>query len=281
MTSDLIDAHVHVWDPGLHDYGWLAGTNEERPLLPSDHRRSGAVSGAVFVQAADGPTDPIVEARWAAGLDWPELLGIVAAADLGAPVERIAVQLDELSRIPRVVGVRHLLQDLPVAAFPALVPGLQMLAESGLAFDACIRHEQLPALVALVDAVPDLRVVLDHCAKPPIDDGVGSEVGLAWAAGVRELAARPNAAVKLSGLAPESSDRDAFERNVGGFLAHVLDVFGPERCLFGSDWPVSERFGVGEGVVAWHDRVRAVVPTEHWPAVAATSARRWYRLRSR
>src|SRR5450756_2330688 len=143
-------------------------------MLPAAYRREGgAASGAIFVQAADDTSDPIAEVRWVDGLEWPGLRGIVARVDLAAGSGGVVDQLDALVRAGRVVGVRHLLQDLPTTVFPEFTAGLQAAAARGLAFDACIRHKQLPALTALVDATPDLIVVLDHLGKPPVDEGAG------------------------------------------------------------------------------------------------------------
>lgn len=274
---ELIDSHVHVWDPDVLSYEWLVGTDVNRPMLPAAYRREGvAVSGAIFVEAADDLNDPLIEARWVAGLQWPELRAIVARADLAAQPVRVAAQLEALATVPLVVGVRHLLQDLPTRDFHSISDGLRELAARGGTFDACIRHAQLPALMALLRPVPGLTVVLDHVGKPPIDDGIDSTAGSAWAKSLAALAARPGTFVKLSGIAAESRDRDAFERHVDAFLAHALDVFGPDRSMIASDWPVSAKFGVGGLFSEWVDRVRALVPPEAWPMVSAGAAERAY-----
>lgn len=230
----LIDSHVHVWDPAVNDYAWLSG-ELARPYLPEEYRAGAPqTTGVIFVEAAAG--DYLGEARWVASLNWPELLGIVAQAplELGAAV---ADQLEQLGASDRVVGVRRQLQDERVAFFehPGLLAGLDALAASGLPFDACVRHEQLPALTALLVQVPELPVVLDHLAKPPValgDDGT-------WARNLRALAALPQVRAKLSGLAPEGSGDRAVREQAKDWLLTALDAFGPERCMVGSDWPVS------------------------------------------
>lgn len=273
----LIDAHVHVWDPAVLGYDWLDGTPVDRPMLPAEYDRGeGAADAAVFVQAADGSTDPVAEARWVAGLDWPELRAIVAAADLAAPLARIQDQLDALAAIPLVAGVRHLLQDTPAARFGTVADGLRALEAAGGSFDACIRHHQLPALIDLLRATPELTVVLDHVGKPAVDEGIDSPAGRAWAAALADLAARPNTFVKLSGMTAESADAAAFDRYADAFLAHALDVFGPERSMIASDWPVSAVFGVGGRFPDWVARVRRVVPDGGWDDVASGAAQRAY-----
>lgn len=273
----MIDAHVHVWDPDILNYDWLVGTPADRQMLPAAYRREGgAASGAIFVQAADDTSDPIAEVRWVDGLEWPGLRGIVARVDLAAGSGGVVDQLDALVRAGRVVGVRHLLQDLPTTVFPEFTAGLQAAAARGLAFDACIRHKQLPALTALVDATPDLIVVLDHLGKPPVDEGLGSAAGAAWEQAIATLAARPHTFVKLSGMTAESRDRDTFERNADAFLSHALAVFGPDRAMIASDWPVSAVFGVGGTFSDWIMRVRTLVRDADWPMVSVGAARRAY-----
>ncbi|WP_431795720.1 amidohydrolase family protein [Microbacterium enclense] len=271
----MIDAHVHLWDPEVLTYEWLEGSELRRPMLPAEYDRGGvAVDGAVFVQAADGPSDPVDEARWVDGLDWPELLAIVADADLGSSA--VDQHLAALAGIPRVTGVRHLLQDLAVDTFPALAPGLPALAARGGTFDACLRHAQLPALIELLREVPDLTVVVDHVAKPPMSEGIDSVAGAAWARSLALLAERPRTFVKLSGFTGEARDTTEVERHAPAFLAHAVEVFGPERSMIASDWPVSSYFGSGGSFADWVELVRGVVPAEGWGEVAEGTARRAY-----
>ena len=273
----LVDAHVHVWDTRVGSYAWLEGTAVNRPMLPAEYSHGGTpTTGAIFVQAADDGSDPVAEARWVSGLDWPELVGIVAAADLGRPSADVAAQLDDLAAIGKVVGVRHLLQDTPADRFSTIAEGLRIVASRGLTFDACVRHGQLRALTALLESAPDLTVVLDHLGKPPVDEGMASLTGSAWASALRDLAARPRTYVKLSGLTAESQDPDAFNRHVDAFLEHALNAFGPERAMIASDWPVSTSFGVGGSFAEWVARVRRIVPESAWPAVSTQTALRAY-----
>lgn len=271
----MIDAHVHLWDPEVLTYQWLEGSELQRPMLPAEFDRGGVgVEGAVFVQAADGPSDSVVEARWVDGLDWPELLAIVADADLGAGA--VDQHLEALAAIPRVAGVRHLLQDLAVDTFPTLAPGLAALAARGGTFDACLRHAQLPALIELLREAPELTVVVDHVAKPPMGEGIDSAAGAAWARSLTLLAERPRTFVKLSGLTGEARDTTEVERNAPAFLAHAVEVFGPERSMIASDWPVSSYFGVGGSFADWVEMVRDVVSPGGWDEVAEGAARRAY-----
>ncbi len=273
----MIDAHVHLWDPEVLTYDWLAGSDLLRPMLPATYDRGGiGVHGAVFVQCADGPSDSVSEARWVDGLGWPDLLAIVANADLGAPQGVVDDQLAALATVPRVSGVRHLLQDVPTAAFRTLEPGLAALAARRGTFDACIRHAQLPALISLLARSPELTVVVDHLAKPPLGDGMNSVAGAAWARSLAVLAERPRTFIKLSGLTGDAHDTAQVERHAPAFLAHAVAVFGPERSMIASDWPVSTHFGAGGSFADWVDLVRAAVPVEGWGEVCDGTARRAY-----
>jgi L-fuconolactonase len=271
----LIDSHVHVWDPRRLPYSWLTGTELDRPVLPREvDRAGGGTTGMIFVQAAD--SDALDEARWIDESEWPELIAIVAGANLALAASAVSDHLSALASIPRVVGVRHLLQDTPVEDFPSVIDGLRVLEAHGGRFDACIRHAQLPALIELLAAVPNLTVILDHLGKPPVDEGIGSTAGRAWARDIRSLAERPNTFVKLSGMTAESADPAAFAREADGWIEHALAAFGPERAMIGSDWPVSATFGIGGRFEDWAGRVRRVVGDTDWPAVAAETARRAY-----
>lgn len=277
MTTGLIDAHVHVWDPSRHAYSWLAGTPLNRGMLPADvDRAGGAVTGMVFVQAGAARIDALAEARWAHDLDWPELKAIVADADLRAAPAALGSHLHALTALPHVVGVRHLLQDDPIESFDGLLGGLLLLGERGLSFDACVRHPQLDALAELLERAPNVVVVLDHLGKPPVDAGIESPEGRRWSTALDRLAQRPGTFVKLSGLTAESSNPVAFERNADAFLAHAFSAFGPQRAMIGSDWPVSATFGVGGRFADWIARVRGVVGELDWPEVAERTARRAY-----
>jgi L-fuconolactonase len=271
----FVDSHVHVWDPDRLAYAWLSETELDHPMLPADvDRAEPGSTEMIFVQASDG--DPLAEARWVDSLPWPELIAIVAGADLTQEPEDVEAHLAALAEIPRVVGVRHLLQDTVVTDFSTVRDGLRVLMHHGGTFDACIRHFQLPALIDLLDAVPELTVVLDHLGKPPVDDGIDSPDGRRWSEQIGILAARPRTFVKLSGLAPESSDAAAFGAHVDAFIDRGLEAFGAQRAMIGSDWPVSANFGVGGTFAAWSARVERLVGTADWPAVSRTTARSAY-----
>ncbi|WP_221584598.1 amidohydrolase [Microbacterium sp. G2-8] len=269
----VLDAHAHVWDPRAIPVDWIAGTALDGPRLPDQ------LDGAdewIFVEA-DVRATPQEEVAWVEQLDWPGLVGIVA--DVALDAEDVRDTIVDLVRRPLVRGARHLLQGLPGEAIDtrAMRRGLAELADAGLAFDACVRWTQLDALTALARAVPDARIVLDHCGKPPVERGIVSGGGRAWREALRRLAELPHVSVKLSGLRSEAETAAAFDAHAPDFLAETLAVFGPDRCLYASDWPVSTGADIDLTTHAWVDIVRAQSGSA-WSRVARANAREIYAL---
>lgn len=276
----IVDAHVHVWDPRRLDYAWLQGAHElNRPMLPGDLDRDDDLGGVVFVEADCRPDQALDEVRWVFGLQWPRLRGVVAAADLRS--RSLEEHLDNLSEVGGVVGVRHLLQaesSSSWASDDALLDGLRMVAARGWTFDACVRWTQLDHLALLLEAVPDLSVVVDHLGKPPVDEGADSSAGGAWSDALAQVAARERTFVKLSGLAAEASSAAVLARHADRFLLRGLEMFGAERSMLGSDWPVSARLGAASSPGTWRERVRTIATGSAWDAVASHTAERFYGL---
>lgn len=280
----VVDGHLHLWDPATLSYEWLTG-----PLL----RRFGpdelsvALQGApdadcafVFVQAECAPEQSIAEVDWVASLvPRVPVRGVVARAPLEDPAATDQ-HLEAFAARPLVVGVRRLLQSEPegFCLRPGFLRSAQAVAAAGLTFDACVRWEQLPDVVALADALPDLEIVLDHLGKPDVGTREVADPadGTPWAESLRDLAARLNVVCKLSGLPAESAG-EWTDAQLHPFLDVALDAFGPDRLLFGSDWPVSAPYGRWlETVSSWlADRVGQ----HHQRAVLAGNAERVYRLR--
>jgi len=244
-----IDSHLHLWDPGLLDYAWLDGPLRARFAAEelTDAGVGGASPGeavfvqAVFVQAECAEEQFLDEARWvAAGAARTGVRGIVAGARLDRGPQT-SDHLAALDALPLIVGVRHLLQGEPDghAATPAFVEGAARVAARGWAFDACVRAHQLPDVAALAAELPELRIVLDHLGKPAIGTAAAPAAPEArWVRDLRALAAHPNTFCKLSGLPAEAGGAwDADQ--VVPFLDAAADAFGPDRLMWGSDWPVS------------------------------------------
>jgi L-fuconolactonase len=252
----VIDAHLHLWRRARGDYGWL--TPDMGPLWrdveAADAAKELAAHGvelALLVQAAPTPeeTDHLLAiaqtAPWAAGVvGWEDL----EAAD--AP-DRIAARAHTE---PLLRGLRPMIQDLPDSDWmlrASLAPGLSAMAQAGLTFDALVMAHHLPRLRRFVALYPELTIVVDHAAKPRV-----REAGLAdWKAEIAGVAAESAAFCKLSGLATEiGPDWQASE--IAPVLDHLLATFGPERLIWGSDWPVLLLAGSYGG---WLSAARALI----------------------
>jgi L-fucono-1,5-lactonase len=238
----VVDAHHHVWDLAAHAQPWL----DEPALAPI--RRSFALADLAPAAGAAGVTASVVVETADIPGETEELLALADREPfVGAVVGWVdltsAAVEDQLGRLLDrpdgrwLRGIRHQVQAEPDARWlerPDVRRGLRAVAAAGLAFDLLIRPWQLPAAVATVRAVPELRYVLDHCAKPEIAAGVSPS----WASDVRELAAAGDVSCKLSGLVTEAEWAGWRVDDLRPVADVVLDAFGPDRVMFGSDWPV-------------------------------------------
>ena len=272
----ILDSHVHVWDPEQIPHPWLEEAEPlNRAFLPANIDTAGGRIGEwIFVETDAIPAFARAEADWAASLDWPGLVGIVAHVEMARG--DIEAQLDELQGARLLVGVRPSLQNGPadVISSEEFAADLREIASRGLTFDACVRWHQLDALVSAAKAAPEARIVLDHLGKPPVLEGLDSAQGHAWRRGIEALAALPNVFVKCSGVPAEAGD--AFDEVAGIFDRVALDAFGAQRAMFGSDWPVSGEVGFGLPVARAVDALRAVVSDAEWAWLAGETARAFY-----
>lgn len=256
-----IDSHLHLWDPEHLDYAWLDGPLQAR--FVADDLADAGISGvspgeAVFVQAECAQEQFLDEVRWvAAHAARTGVRGIVAGARLDRG-SQTSDHLTALDGLPLIVGVRHLLQGEPdgYATSPAFLEGAALVAARGWAFDACVRARQLPNVAALAAALPDLRIVLDHLGKPEVGTTAAPVTPAArWVRDLHALAACPNTFCKLSGLPAEAGGAwDADQ--VTPFLDAAADAFGPDRLMWGSDWPVSALATTGSGGVVYRPQER-------------------------
>jgi len=236
----VIDSHVHLWDPAALDYAWLTGSPAlNKAFLPPDLPHTPAnTRAAVFVQADCRAEQAVKEVDWVASLsaDWPQLAAIVAYAPISRG-DKVAADLGPLLQRPLVRGVRELFQDQDPSFIldTSTLAGARQVAAAGLRFDACIRFPQLPALAEFADRVPERVIVLDHMGKPPVASGDLA----AWSNGLRGLARRPNVVVKISGAGAEADPDRPLAPQALPFIAETLQLFGAERSMIGSDWPVS------------------------------------------
>lgn len=272
MTLDahrrVIDAHLHVWDTSEVPIGWLEAAGlPPRAAIPTEDP---ADRRYILVEA--DAEDPQQEAEWLISRAQAEsqVHGVVVSVRLEEA--GVAQRLEELIREPAVVGVRRLLQDRGLYEDPGLLSGLRELARQGLPFDACVRANELGQLSVLLEQIPELTVVLDHMGKPPVQGSAQEQEQ--WRTEMRRLAKFPQVHCKLSGLPAECRDQEQLETHAGEIIGYVYELFGPKRCMVGSDRPVSSSQD------DWCQRVLAAVPEEHHDAVGHQNAARIYRRRA-
>lgn len=237
----MIDAHFHCWQLDRGDYGWLtpALTNIYRDVAVTDwarHALRHGIAGGLLVQAA--PTEAETHFLLAHADAHPQVLGVVGWVDMLAL--DAAARIEELARHPKLKGLRPMLHDIADPDWilqPELRSALQAMVDHGLVFDALVRPEHLPRILTLIEQHPRLRVVIDHGAKPSLKEPVSD-----WENGLRSIAGASQArqvVCKLSGLwteLPVGSDSEALT----AWCEVLLSVWGPQRLLWGSDWPVLE-----------------------------------------
>jgi L-fuconolactonase len=278
----IVDAHVHLYDPGVIAYGWMRG----KPVLDRPHlmaqldaeRGACEIEALVWIEVAADPDQYLQEAAYVEGLARADarIRGLVAHAPLesGAAVRP---DLEKLAAHERIRGIRRLVQDEADDAFclrPDFVEGVRLLAEFDLSFAIGVRHHQLGSAVELVRRCPDVRFVLDHCGKP----GIRDELMEPWRTHITALAALPNVWCKISGLITEADPQGWTREQLRPYIDHALERFGFARVMFGSDWPVSEqthRYGTWVDVVGW---AVAGVPDEEQRRLFRDNAIAFYRL---
>lgn len=239
---NIIDSHVHFWDPQKLRYAWLDSLPRLNRAFLADHVPPRVndlhVDGIVFVQADCAPDEGMAEVEFVNGLAEHDarVRAIVAFAPL-EDLARVAAHLEQLKQHALVKGVRRLIQD-EAAGFcirDDFIAGVRLLARYDFTFDLCIRNWQLRDAIHLVRACPNVRFVLDHGGKPNIREHVHEP----WRTHISQLAALPNVSCKISGLVTEA-DHAAWTRDdVQPYIEHLLNAFGTDRVMFGSDAPVA------------------------------------------
>jgi L-fuconolactonase len=237
LVTTVVDAHHHVWDAGVRDHSWLV----DYPKLLGrydleDYAEATAgttLAGSILVQVLDDEEESTEFLALAARST--VVAGVVGYVDLKAP--------DVAARITRqragegghrLVGLRQVGGQGPNwLDDPALVAGLEQIAESGLVFDLRLEADQVASAIRAVRQVPAGRFVVDHGAKPDIERSAWQP----WAELMAELASHPNVACKVSGLVTEAGEHWNLD-GLAPYVGHLVECFGPERLVFGSDWPV-------------------------------------------
>jgi L-fucono-1,5-lactonase len=244
-----IDAHQHFWDLQRFTYSWMPpGPGPlQRNYLPENLEpilQNNRFDGSVIVQA----NSALEETHWLALLASQHAFvkGVVGWVDLTDP--GLGGTLDDLQKLPKFKGVRHQVHDEPDLNWllrPDVLGGLGELARRGLPYDLLLRPPHLPLVPQLAEKLPSLRMVIDHLAKPYIEKG---EID-GWARDMERAAAVPQIWCKLSGMITEGG-RDWRKKDLRPYVHHVLKVFGPNRLMFGSDWPACTPAGTWKEVLA-------------------------------
>jgi L-fuconolactonase len=288
--APVIDAHQHFWNLTEHAQPWLASHPALAPLL-----RNFTLADLAPLAAAGGITATVAVQTVAEPWETPELLtlaagpglvaGVAGWADLTAPdIADVLARLRELPGGDRLAGIRHPVLAEPDPGWlarPDVLRGLAALAAAGLAYDVVGEPRHLPAAVTAARQVPGLRFVLDHLGNPGMAPGTSPEADEPWASAVTDFAALPNTTAKLSGILGVPPPPGA----TPGSLAHLrpyydfgLHAFGPNRLMFGSDWPPCTLDASYSQVIATARALTSDLSSTEQDAIFRGTARRTYRL---
>lgn len=274
----IIDSHQHFWQVGRFAYPWM---NPElgalyRDFLPAQLepvlKRCG-VAKTVLVQASN----TLAETRWLLSLadSYPFIAGVVGWVDLtDAGMEQ---ELEVLTASSKFKGVRHLVESEPAEdwlAQPSVLRCLRALASHGLSYDLLVHTRHLKHARTVAESCPELHLIIDHMAKPPIKSGEAEE----WAREIKAIAAYPNVHCKLSGLVTEANLTSWRAEDLRPFVERALEYFGPGRMMFGSDWPVCLLAASYDQVLESFHLLLAGLSTAERDAVFAENAKEFYRL---
>ncbi|MFQ3592439.1 MAG: amidohydrolase family protein [Gemmataceae bacterium] len=276
----VIDSHQHFWQLSRpFDYRWLQSPDKQpiyRDYLPGDlepYLRKCGIDFTVFVQTQHN----LEENRWILALadQYPWIAGVVGWVDLAS--RHCEQQLHEMRQHSKFVGVRHIVQDEPDDDFllrPEIMRGLRLLERFGLSYDLLLYTKHLKHAFTLGMAFPSLHLVIDHLAKPEIRLGRMDN----WLPHLKNAAKCPNIYVKLSGMVTEADWKQWKPTDLKPYVHAALDLFGPQRCMYGSDWPVCELAATYEQQFAALNEILPPMDAEDRGWVFGETARKFYRL---
>ncbi len=242
----IVDTHVHLWDLDRLQLPWLKGNASlSRNHLISDYQEAAEglnVVRAVYMEVDVEPSQHVDEAEYVIDLCRRGVGPLVGCVIGGRPAaDDFGSYLDRFRDSPEVKGVRQVLHGASTPRGYCLAPefqrGIRMLGERDLSFDLCMRAQELRDADSLVKACPETRFVLDHCGNP----SVRSEDLSAWRDDLARLAERENVVCKVSGIVASAAPGPWTPDDLAPIVKHVLDSFGPDRVVFGGDWPVCTR----------------------------------------
>ncbi|OSP55812.1 amidohydrolase [Pseudoruegeria sp. SK021] len=280
---EALDAHHHFWDPSKGDYSWM--TDHHQPIrkvfAPQDLEpalAANGVNGTILVQTWSSLDETVAFLELATQTAF--VLGVVGWVDLTSP--DVGAQLDQLLAGvggKYLVSIRHQVHDEPDANWLCRTDvrhGLAQVVKRGLSYDLLLRPREIPAALETVAAFPDLRFVIDHIAKPEI----AQNGFVPWANAMAGFAAhRDHVWCKLSGMTTEAAWESSDDTQFTPYIDEVLNIFGPERCMYGSDWPVCNLAGgYRRSLSIVRDALRNL-PLDQQTAILRGNAAQAYQLR--
>ena len=272
----IIDAHHHLWLYNLVDYEWMDESMEvlKRDYTPADLEKEmgkSGVDGTVVVQARQ----LIEETTWL--LEMAEqnsfIKGVVGWLDLQS--DELRSQLDLFASHPKLVGVRHVIHDEPDDDFmlrPAFVKGIELLQNYNLTYDLLLFPKHLDRALELVNMFPEQRFVLDHISKPFIKAGILEP----WKGDMEALASQANVWCKISGMVTEADLNKWKYQDFVPFMQSVVEAFGTDRIMLGSDWPVCLLAGTYSKVYQLVYNFTKTLSTFEQEAIFGNNAFRFY-----
>jgi L-fuconolactonase len=278
----IIDSHVHLYDIDRLRYGWLARVPKiNRTYLLADFdaaRGPVQIDRLVFAEVAVDPGLHLKEAAFVQEMaDGDKRLAAMIAH---APVEKGAAIEDDLAALAKfstLRGIRRLIETEPdpsICLQPGFLEGVRRVGRHGLTFDICVKHWGMVFAIELARRCPDVQFVLDHIGKPGIKYGLREP----WWSQMRELARLPNVVVKISGVITEADHAAWTPADVKPYIVHTLECFGFARCMYGSDWTVSEQTHRYPVWVQILDEVTAGTTADEKRQLFRETATRIYRL---
>jgi L-fuconolactonase len=232
-----IDSHQHFFKPDQVYYSWMKPEWPiARDFLPKDLKpliERHKIKKTVLVQAADSEEENAFTLDLAHGNAF--IAGVVIWLDMESP--KFSERLSHYMADPKFLGIRPMIESIPDDAWmlkPAVKRSFQLLEEKEVCFDFLTFPKHLPHVLRILTEYPGLRAVIDHISKPSIKDSILKP----WADLMAQVAAHPNVYCKLSGMITEADHRAWKPADLSPYIRHVLTVFGADRCMFGSDWPV-------------------------------------------
>jgi len=278
-VSLVVDAHQHYWEARRFDYGWRRqGVPAlDRDFLPAElepQLTTAGVAHTILVQVLDTAE----ETRWMLRLAdaHPSIAGVVGWVDLTQDPNTVSRDLESLRNHRRLVGIRHLVHEEPNADWLArddVARGLAVLEDLDVPFDLLLRPRHLAHVPRLSEKFPDLRMVIDHIAKPEIREHQVES----WRSGITAAAQNPNVWCKLSGMITEADLASWTSDDLAPYVQTTLDAFGPDRLMYGSDWPVCTLAGSYTQVIGALRSVLGAIDAAVETEIFGGSAVRFYR----